>query len=86
VERLWQVEKSEICVTTVQASLVLGLLLCGAGKDKIGCIYVEYGARMAHRLGLHQWSSHVYLQDLETDMERTRAYKVIAWGTFEAQG
>lgn len=86
VERLWQLEKTQICVTTVQASIVVGLLYCGSGKDKVGCGYVEYGARMAHHLGLHQWSSHAYLQDPEEDMERTRAYKVIAWGVFDAQG
>ncbi|OOF90560.1 hypothetical protein ASPCADRAFT_400774 [Aspergillus carbonarius ITEM 5010] len=55
-------------------ALLLGLFLCGSGKDKIGVRYIQYSTLMAMRLGLHTSSAEAFRNN-------PWAHKVIACGT-----
>lgn len=86
VERLWPIEKKKVCLTTVQSSLIIGVLFCASGKDKVGATYVEYGTRMAERMGLHTSSPTIPKSSRHAEADIIRAFKVIAWAVFELQG
>lgn len=86
VERLWPIEKKKVCLTTVQSSLIIGVLFCASGKDKVGATYVEYGARMAERMGLHTSSPTIIKNSRHAEADVMRAFKVVAWAVFELQG
>ncbi|RAL08722.1 uncharacterized protein BO97DRAFT_428037 [Aspergillus homomorphus CBS 101889] len=86
IGRLWQRDKDKVCLTTVQASLILGLFFNATGKDKIGVQYIYYGGQMALQLGLHLSSSAVFHSDSVTEAQRNNwAHKFIACGIYDVQ-
>ncbi|RAL02555.1 Zn(II)2Cys6 transcription factor [Aspergillus ibericus CBS 121593] len=78
IERLWHRDKARICVPTMQSSLLLGLFFCGTGKDRIGARYIQYGALMALRLGLHTSSTDAF-------RDNPRAHKIIACAVYDVE-
>ncbi|PYI32239.1 hypothetical protein BP00DRAFT_341917 [Aspergillus indologenus CBS 114.80] len=86
IGRLWQRDKDNVCLTTVQASLILGLFFNASGKDKIGTQYIYYGGQMALQLGLHLPSSAVFHSDSMAEAKRNHwAHKIIACGIYDVQ-
>ncbi|RAK74629.1 uncharacterized protein BO72DRAFT_384319 [Aspergillus fijiensis CBS 313.89] len=86
IGRLWQRDKDNVCLTTVQASLILGLFFNASGKDKIGTQYIYYGGQMALQLGLHLPSSAVFHSDSMAEAKRNHwAHKLIACGIYDVQ-
>ncbi|PYI23472.1 hypothetical protein BO99DRAFT_428764 [Aspergillus violaceofuscus CBS 115571] len=86
IGRLWQRDKDNVCLTTVQASLILGLFFNASGKDKIGTQYIYYGGQMALQLGLHLPSSAVFHNDSMAEAKRNHwAHKLIACGIYDVQ-
>ncbi|PYH44718.1 uncharacterized protein BP01DRAFT_399851 [Aspergillus saccharolyticus JOP 1030-1] len=84
IGRLWQRDKDNVCLTTVQASLILGLFLNASGKDKIGTQYIYYGGHMALKLGLHLSTSAVFHSESMTKAQRNHwAHKFIACGIYD---
>ncbi|PYI08856.1 hypothetical protein BO78DRAFT_440475 [Aspergillus sclerotiicarbonarius CBS 121057] len=78
IEKLWDRDKARICVPTMQSSLILGVFFCGTGKDTLGLRYIQYGAMVALRLGLHTSSAEAFRGNL-------RAHKIIACAVYDME-
>ncbi|CEN61698.1 hypothetical protein ASPCAL08348 [Aspergillus calidoustus] len=50
IQRLWQQDKDRVDLPTVQSSILIGLLCCTFGLDKIGTQYITRGAEISARL------------------------------------
>ncbi|GAQ47086.1 C6 transcription factor [Aspergillus niger] len=85
VERLWQCDKMNISLPTMQAALLLGIFFCASGKDKIGVQYIRYGAQMGLQLGLHTSSPETGQTNPAEAARIRRAHKLIASAVYEVQ-
>ncbi|OJJ50767.1 hypothetical protein ASPZODRAFT_48808, partial [Penicilliopsis zonata CBS 506.65] len=86
IQRLWPLEKDTVCLTTAQSSMLLGAVFSTSGKDKIGSQYIEYGALIARKLGIHKASCPSFQSDcLQEAEELSRIQKVLAWTVFDFQ-
>ncbi|GAT29882.1 C6 transcription factor [Aspergillus luchuensis] len=85
VERLWQCDKLNISLPTMQSALLLGLFFCASGKDKIGVQYIRYGAQMGLHLGLHTSSPETGQANPAEAARIRRAHKLIASAVYEVQ-
>ncbi|KAH7191735.1 nitrate assimilation regulatory protein nirA [Fusarium flagelliforme] len=79
-KRLWELERlREPSLTTLQAALVITLVLNMGGLDKLGMTYLIQGAAMAHELGLFDSPGTV------RDTKLRNARDFTAWGLFYLQ-
>ncbi|KAF7587869.1 hypothetical protein BBP40_006638 [Aspergillus hancockii] len=61
IQRLWELEKNDASLPTAQSSILIGLLCCTFGLDRIGTQYIMHGAQLCLRLGLHhEHPSYLY--------------------------
>ncbi|PWY61710.1 hypothetical protein BO83DRAFT_350807 [Aspergillus eucalypticola CBS 122712] len=86
LEKHWRQDKNRICLPTMQSSFLLGLFFCAMGKGNIGVRYIQYGALMALKLGLHTQTAETFRAHCETDTEQNlRAHKIIACAVYEIE-
>jgi hypothetical protein len=79
-KRLWELERlREHSLTTLQAALVITLVLNMGGMDKLGMTYLMQAASMAHTLRLFDSSNTVH------DIEVRNSRDFTAWGLFYLQ-
>jgi hypothetical protein len=84
--RLWAREKETIDIPTLQSGILLGLLCCTFGTDRLGTELIMRGAAMYYQTDLHK-DGAPYFQCVDDDLRRSmaRAQKLISWGVFDVQ-
>lgn len=84
--RLWELEKETVDIPTLQSGILLGLLCCTFGTDRLGTELIMRGAAMYYRSGLHKEGAP-YFQSANEDLRDSmvRAQKLISWGIFDVQ-
>ncbi|KAJ5489106.1 hypothetical protein N7539_003996 [Penicillium diatomitis] len=84
--RLWELEKERLDVPTLQSGILLGLLCCTFGTDRVGMELVMRGASLYYRLGLHEEGAPYYdCINLDLKVSMARAQKLVSWGIFDVQ-
>ncbi|PYI08808.1 C6 transcription factor [Aspergillus sclerotiicarbonarius CBS 121057] len=69
LQHLWQSEKDDAGLPTAQSSIMIGLLCCTFGIDRLGTGYIMHGAQLSHA-------------DVEL---MSRCHKFVACGIFDVQ-
>ncbi|KAI9652806.1 MAG: hypothetical protein M1821_007804 [Bathelium mastoideum] len=77
--RLLDLEASKTRITTVQALLILGLVINEQGMDKVGVRYFARAVDMAKAMGVFTKSDNQMSEEMRTVRELT------AWSTFNSQ-
>jgi hypothetical protein len=74
---LWELEADEdYSITTIQAGLVINIILNTTSMDKLGMSYGAQAVAMAQDLGLFESSVHIM------DRRRRNAYDYTAWSIY----
>ncbi|KAH6663569.1 hypothetical protein F5X68DRAFT_218053 [Plectosphaerella plurivora] len=80
-KRLWEIDiSSGPTITTLQAALVMQLLLNISGMDKVGRMYGRQITGIARELGLFGYLTHI------EDPRLLQAHQFMAWSLFCLQG
>lgn len=83
----WQQERSDASLTTVQASIVLGITMGGSCEDKLGTTFIEFGCRLALQIGIHTRHPECFAPDPIYDTyQLEKAHKAIACGIYDYYG
>ncbi|OAA35696.1 Zn(2)-C6 fungal-type DNA-binding domain protein [Metarhizium rileyi] len=77
-KRLWEYEKDNDALTTLQAALVLHIIYSGSGADKIGFAYTVQACAIAHRLDLYNPNCIVKSTRLR-DARNYTAWALYSW-------
>ncbi|RAL06100.1 putative C6 transcription factor [Aspergillus ibericus CBS 121593] len=86
LQHLWQSEKDDAGLPTAQSSIMIGLLCCTFGIDRLGTRYIMHGAQLSRDLGLHRESTPYFSSDVEADAgPMSRCHKFVACGIFDVQ-
>ncbi|PWY96555.1 hypothetical protein BO94DRAFT_561983 [Aspergillus sclerotioniger CBS 115572] len=86
LQHLWQSEKDDAGLPTAQSSIMIGLLCCTFGIDRLGTRYIMHGAQLSRDLGLHRESTPYFSTDVDADVDvMSRCHKFVACGVFDVQ-
>lgn len=87
IQRLWLVEKDRLTLPTAQSSILIGLLCCTLGLDRIGTRHILHGAALCNKLELHHEAPAYFYDDLESHElgAVSRCHKLVAWAVFDVQ-
>ncbi|RAL10288.1 putative C6 transcription factor [Aspergillus homomorphus CBS 101889] len=86
LQRLWNIEKEITCLPTAQSSIMIGLLCCTFGIDRMGTSYIMHGATLCRQLGLHQEQPSFLQDDIDREADSvSRCHKLISWAVFDVQ-
>ncbi|KAE8154431.1 Zn(II)2Cys6 transcription factor [Aspergillus avenaceus] len=83
IQRLWELQKGDVTLPTAQSSIMIGLLCCTFGLDRIGTQYIMHGAKLCLQFNLPGESS--YFGD-DVDGQNLRCHKLVAWAIYDVQG
>ncbi|KAB8229840.1 putative C6 transcription factor [Aspergillus alliaceus] len=87
IQRLWEVEKHNASLPTAQSSIMIGLLCCTFGLDRIGTQYIMHGAQLCLDLGLDQESpQYIYGDSPDEGGYLSRCHKLVSWAVYDVQG
>ncbi|KAJ5121028.1 uncharacterized protein N7515_008989 [Penicillium bovifimosum] len=89
IQRLWEKGKANPDIPTIQSGLLLGLLACTFGLDRLGTQFIMHGARSYSQQRFHsdfyQFSSSEN-SDEERDLAPEEAsQEMISWGIYDVQ-
>ncbi|KAL4820614.1 hypothetical protein BDW67DRAFT_152765 [Aspergillus spinulosporus] len=86
VQRLWLQEKESTDLPTVQASILIGLLCCTFGIDKLGTSYIIHGAELGARYNIDKTDCPYFSCD-DDDNPTTilNSQKLVSWAIFDIQ-
>ncbi|EAW12131.1 putative C6 transcription factor [Aspergillus clavatus NRRL 1] len=87
IQRLWLVEKDELTLPTAQSSILIGLLCCTLGLDRIGTRHILHGAALCNKLELHRETPPYFYDEVGSDElgPVSRCHKLVAWAVFDVQ-
>ncbi|RAK74058.1 putative C6 transcription factor [Aspergillus fijiensis CBS 313.89] len=86
LQRLWNVEKEITCLPTAQSSVMIGLLCCTFGLDRMGTRYIMHGATLCLGLRLHEECPSFLEDTVDEDVESLhRCHRLVAWAVFDVQ-
>ncbi|KAL3454949.1 hypothetical protein BJX64DRAFT_273219 [Aspergillus heterothallicus] len=84
IQRLWHQDKDRNDLPTVQSSILIGLLCCTFGLDKIGTKYISLGAEMSSRLEIHKEHSPYFVWDIDDDPTAIlNCQKLVSWAVLD---
>ncbi|KAL2834147.1 hypothetical protein BJY01DRAFT_224420 [Aspergillus pseudoustus] len=84
IQRLWQQDKDSVDLPTVQSSILIGLLCCTFGLDKIGTRYISRGAEISQQLEIHTEQSPYFFWDIDDDPATIlNCQKLVSWAVFD---
>ncbi|KAL2786409.1 hypothetical protein BJX66DRAFT_31266 [Aspergillus keveii] len=84
IQRLWQQDKDRSDLPTTQSSILIGLLCCTFGLDKIGTQYITRGAEISTRFELHKQQSSYFFWDIDDDPAAIlNCQKLVSWAVFD---
>lgn len=71
---------------TAQSSILIGLLCCTFGLDKIGTNYIMNGGKISTGLGIHEKNCPYFFWDIDDDPTAlSNCQRLVAWGVFDVQ-
>ncbi|RHZ68422.1 hypothetical protein CDV55_104398 [Aspergillus turcosus] len=87
IQRLWLIEKGQLNLPVAQSSILIGLLCCTLGIDRLGTKYILHGAELCHKLELHCESPAYLYSNVNRDElgPISRCHKLVAWAVFDVQ-
>ncbi|GES59648.1 Zn(II)2Cys6 transcription factor [Aspergillus terreus] len=86
IQRLWELEKTDACLPTAQASILIGLLCCTFGIDRIGTRYILHGAELAQQFGLDRdGAGYFATENTNLIVPIHRCQTIVAWAFFDIQ-
>ncbi|KAL5336038.1 hypothetical protein BJX70DRAFT_390231 [Aspergillus crustosus] len=86
IQRLWSQERDSTDVPTMQSSILIGLLCCTFGIDKIGTQYITRGAQLSNRMNIPKDNCAYFSCDVDEDPAATLNYhKLVSWAVFDIQ-
>ncbi|KKK13114.1 hypothetical protein ARAM_006750 [Aspergillus rambellii] len=86
IQQQWTAEKDSQNLPTVQSSILIGLLCCTFGLDKLGTNYILHGAELSNRFDLNKANSAYFLSGVEDDPTAvSNCQKLVAWAVFDIQ-
>ncbi|KAJ5559258.1 hypothetical protein N7535_009486 [Penicillium sp. DV-2018c] len=88
IQRLWEKEKANPDIPTIQSGLLLGLLACTFGLDRLGTQFIMNGARSYSEQRFHSdfYQSSSENSDEERDLTPAEiAQEMISWGIYDVQ-
>lgn len=77
---------SRATLTTAQSSIILGTLICACGQDKLGTTFIEFGARLAWRIGVHTRNPACFAAVAHASYDADQlslAHKTVAYGIYD---
>lgn len=79
-------ERGTVSLPTAQSGIMIGLLCCTFGIDRLGTRYIMHGAQISRQLDLHQESSAYFTAQPDNDsIAIVKAHKMLAWAIFDVQ-
>ncbi|KAJ5457466.1 hypothetical protein N7475_008854 [Penicillium sp. IBT 31633x] len=89
IQLLWEKEKSNPSLPTIQSGILLGLLSCTFGLDRLGTQFIMHGAKSYTQQGLHiplDQSSYGKSSDKKRDLSPTElSQEMVSWAIFDLQ-
>ncbi|KAL4888163.1 hypothetical protein BDV59DRAFT_189219 [Aspergillus ambiguus] len=86
IRRLWELEKADARLPTAQGSILIGLLCCTFGIDRIGTRYILHGAELAQKFCLDRADAPYFLTDnADFVAPLRRCHTLVAWAFFDIQ-
>jgi hypothetical protein len=86
IQRLWELEKTDACLPTAQGSILIGLLCCTFGIDRIGTRYILHGAELAQQFGLDRDGAGYFATENTNLVDPIhRCQTIVAWAFFDIQ-
>ncbi|KAL4920372.1 hypothetical protein BDW62DRAFT_16515 [Aspergillus aurantiobrunneus] len=86
IQRLWSREKDTVDLPTAQSSILIGLLCCTFGIDKIGTNYIMRGAELSSQLSLDQENCPYFVCDPDDNPTAlSTCQKLVSWAVFDIQ-
>jgi hypothetical protein len=89
IQRLWEKEKANPDIPTIQSGLLLGLLACTFGVDRLGTQFIMNGARSYSEQRFHSdfyRPSSSEISDDERDLSPAEiSQEMISWGIYDVQ-
>ncbi|KAH1610372.1 hypothetical protein KXX44_001970 [Aspergillus fumigatus] len=87
IQRLWQLEKDQLNLPVAQSSILIGILCCTLGIDRLGTKYILHGAELCHKLDLHCETPAYLYSNVDRDElgPISKCHKLVAWAVFDVQ-
>ncbi|KAL4869230.1 hypothetical protein BDV12DRAFT_185293 [Aspergillus spectabilis] len=86
IQRLWAQEKDSVDLPTLQSSILIGLLCCTFGIDKIGTQYIGRGAELSKQLNIHEETCAYFFWDIDDNATAiSNCQKLVSWAVFDIQ-
>lgn len=87
IQRLWQIEKDQLNLPVAQSSILIGILCCTLGIDRLGTKYILHGAELCHKLDLHCETPAYLYSNVDRDElgPISKCHKLVAWAVFDVQ-
>ncbi|KAL4996014.1 hypothetical protein BDV10DRAFT_173252 [Aspergillus recurvatus] len=86
VQRLWLQERDNTDLPTVQSSILIGLLCCIFGIDKVGTNYIIHGAEVSARHNIHKNDCPYFSCDSgDNPTMFSNCQKLVSWAIFDIQ-
>ncbi|KAL2809643.1 hypothetical protein BJX63DRAFT_404927 [Aspergillus granulosus] len=86
IQRLWQQDKGRLDLPTVQSSILISILCCTFGLDKIGTRYLTRGVEIGVRLEIHKERSPYFFSDIDDGPTAIlNCQKLVSWAVFDLQ-
>ncbi|KAL4979622.1 hypothetical protein BDW66DRAFT_157092 [Aspergillus desertorum] len=86
VQRLWLQERNSTDLPTVQSSILIGLLCCTFGIDKVGTSYIIRGAEISARHNFDKHYCPYFSYDSGDDPTMiSNCQKLVSWAIFDIQ-
>ncbi|KAL3468892.1 hypothetical protein BJX99DRAFT_97439 [Aspergillus californicus] len=85
IQHLWLEVKDSVDLPTAQSSILIGLLCCTFGIDKIGTKYIMHGAEISSRLNIQMENSSYLFCDSDDPAAVLNCQKLVSWAIFDLQ-
>ncbi|KAL4880522.1 hypothetical protein BJY04DRAFT_207970 [Aspergillus karnatakaensis] len=86
IQRLWAQERETSDLPTMQSCILIGLLCCTFGIDKIGTQYIMRGAELSDRLNIHNENCAYFFWDVDDNgTALSTCQKLVSWAVFDIQ-
>jgi len=89
IQPLWENEKGKRDIPTIQSGILLGLLSCTFGVDRLGTQFIMNGARSYSQQGLHTPPDRRHSNgsdEDENDLSPSElSQEMVSWAIFDVQ-
>lgn len=84
IQPLWENDKRKRDLPTIQSGILLGLLSCTFGLDRLGTQFIMNGARSYSQQGLHKPVDEKH--NAQVDLSASElSQEMVSWAIFDVQ-